>query len=318
MNVISLFDGMACGLEALKRAEIKVDNYFASEIDKYAIKIAKKNHPEIKHLGNMEFWEGWISVKNTNIDLIIGGSPCQGFSFAGKQLNFDDPRSKLFFVFVDILNFFKKKNPNIKFLLENVKMKKEYQNIITDNLGVEPVLINSALVSAQNRNRLYWCNWQAEQPQDKGILLKDIIDDGYVDRNKSFRLDSNYFKTSNTSPDRYLRKSGRQIVFKKNYLQYDVSGKGHYSQDQRAYYKEGKHGALTSNRCESKIKVLLDRDGMEIRKLSPIECERLQTLPDNYTEGVSNTQRYKMIGNGWTVDVVVHLFKEMLNNDHIF
>jgi len=167
MNVLSLFDGMACGLVALKRSGIQVDNYYASEIDKYAIQIAKKNHPEIQHLGNIEDYESWDLPK---IDLIIGGSPCQGFSFAGKQLNFNDPRSALFFKFVEILWKFKPDN----FLMENVKMKKEYSEAISELLEVEPVLINSALVSAQNRKRLYWCDWDVDQPEDKEIFLKDI------------------------------------------------------------------------------------------------------------------------------------------------
>ena len=171
MNILSTFDGMACGLAALKETDIQVDNYFASEVDKYAIQIAKKNHPEIHHLGDINNFKSWNLPK---IDMIIGGSPCQGFSFAGKRLNFEDPRSKLFFKYVDCLERF---DPEL-FLLENVLMEDCHQRVITSILGVEPVKINSALVSAQNRVRLYWCNWKINQPKDKGILLKDIIEGG--------------------------------------------------------------------------------------------------------------------------------------------
>jgi len=169
INVLSLFDGMSCGRIALERAGIKVENYFASEIDKYAIQVAKHNYPNTKHIGSV------VDVKGSDlpqIDLLIGGSPCQGFSFAGKQLNFDDPRSKLFFEFVRLKN---ECNPTY-FLLENVKMKKEYQDVITEHLGVEPIEINSNLLSAQNRKRIYWTNIPGVSiPNDKGILLKDIV-----------------------------------------------------------------------------------------------------------------------------------------------
>jgi site-specific DNA-cytosine methylase len=171
INVLSLFDGISCGQIALERAGIEVENYFASEIDKYAIQVAKHNYPNTKHIGSVTDVMGSDLPK---IDLLIGGSPCQGFSFAGKQLNFDDPRSKLFFEFVRLKNECKPKH----FLLENNRMKQEYQDIISSYLGVEPIKINSNLVSAQNRNRLYWTNIpNVKIPQDKGIMLKDIIGD---------------------------------------------------------------------------------------------------------------------------------------------
>ena len=181
LNVLSLFDGMACGLVALKRAGIPVENYYASEIDKYAVQIAMKNHPEIQQLGDVKGWKEWNLPR---IDLVMGGSPCQGFSVAGKGLNFDDPRSRLFFDFVDIRNHYGKINPDLKFLLENVRMKKEWRDVITEYMGVEPVEINSALVSAQNRKRLYWANWNIEQPEDRGLVLADILEDGDVDRDR--------------------------------------------------------------------------------------------------------------------------------------
>ena len=210
MNVLSLFDGMACGRIALDRAGISVDRYYASEIDKYAIKVSSTNYPDIIQLGDVTQWESW-DIDWGSVDLLIGGSPCQGFSFAGKQLAFDDPRSKLFFVYVDILRHIRSLNPNVKFMLENVKMKKEYLDVISDQLGVKPVFINSALVSAQNRQRYYWANWSFNQPEDKGIVLADILEGGEVDRDKSYCIDANYHKGGN--PEQYFNKARRQLVF---------------------------------------------------------------------------------------------------------
>jgi len=168
MNVLSLFDGIACGRLALERAGIKVDNYFASEIDKYAMQIALKNYPDIIQLGDINKWEEWDLPK---IDLIMGGSPCTNLSVAGDGKGLEGSQSSLFYKFVDIVKAYKPKY----FLLENVRMKKEWADLISKELGVEPTLINSALVSAQNRERLYWANFPISQPEDKGILLKDII-----------------------------------------------------------------------------------------------------------------------------------------------
>ena len=169
IKVLSLFDGISCGMVALEHVGIKVDEYYASEIDKHAIKVSEKNYPNIKRIGDVTKVKGEDLPK---IDLLIGGSPCQGFSFAGRQLNFEDERSKLFFEYVRLLKETKPKY----FLLENVKMKKEYQDVISKYLGVEPIEINSALVSAQNRKRLYWTNIpDIQQPKDRGILLKDIV-----------------------------------------------------------------------------------------------------------------------------------------------
>jgi len=216
MKILSLFDGISCGRVALERAGIAVDKYYASEVNKYAIKIAQKNYPDIIQLGDITKWREW-DIESP--DMIMGGSPCQGFSIAGKGLNFDDPRSKLFFVFVEILKYYKPKY----FLLENVVMKQEYIDVISGMLGdlypecvtqheifrngrLEPIMINSALVSAQNRNRLYWTNIQGiEQPQDRGIVLKDIIQNngfGVLKKGnklipktgKSNCLDANYHK----------------------------------------------------------------------------------------------------------------------------
>jgi DNA-cytosine methyltransferase len=325
MNVLSLFDGMSCGKIALERAGIKVDKYFASEIDKHAIKVSQHNYPDIVQLGDVTNWKNWDLPK---IDLIIGGSPCQGFSFAGKQLAFDDPRSKLFFVYVDILNHIKAVNPNVKFMLENVKMKKEFLAVISEHLGVEPVFINSALVSAQNRQRYYWCNWEVSHPEDRGIVLADILESDHVDREKSHCLDANYYKGGNLKS--YFEKNRRQLVFKT--VQFNDRVKG-VTQDERGIrYNKGdkaKSGiselgrilkptanysdALTASHMP-KLALNDDVSNLHYRKLTPTECEALQTVPRDYTNHVSNTQRYKMLGNGWTVDVVAHILKGLTND----
>jgi len=330
MIVLSLFDGMACGYEALKQAGVPVTKYYASEIDKYAIQIAKKNHPDIIHLGDVTDWKEWDIEPP---DLIMGGSPCQGFSFAGKQLAFDDPRSKLFFTMIDIIDNYK---PQYK-LLENVKMKKEYLDTITEYMGVEPLFINSALVSAQNRQRYYWYNWGAPLPEDRGILLKDIVEGGTTNYVTGGGVRGRYIvdgkrqdhkmKTAGLTTQRLeVRKDGKTNtlttvqkdnvcveVFKKEHTLIEIGKadiKG-YDITKRVYSPEGKCPSLlavSGGHQEKKVST----DGLTWRKLTPIECERLQTIPDNYTEGVSNTQRYKMLGNGWTVDVVAHLFKYIL------
>lgn len=296
MRVLSLFDGMSCGRIALERAGIKPEKYYASEIDKFAIRVSKSNWNDIEHLGDVTNWRSW-DIDWSEIDLLIGGSPCQGFSFAGKQLAFDDPRSKLFFVYVDILNHIRTVNPDVKFMLENVKMKKEHLAVISEILGVEPVFINSNLVSAQNRQRYYWCNWRVEQPKDKGIQLSDVVETGDVDRKKSWCIDANYWKGA--SPEQYFKKSRRQLVF--------FIGRGNNPPGFRAF--DGKSPSLTSSSFEQN-NFLASASGF--RKLTPIECERLQTVPENYTAHVSNTQRYKMLGNGWTVDVITHIFRQMI------
>lgn len=284
-TVLSLFDGMSCGQIALERAGISVEAYYASEINKDAIAVTMANYPNTIQLGSV------LDVKGSElpkIDLLIGGSPCTGFSFAGKQLNFNDVQSKLFFEYVRLL---KECKPEY-FFLENVVMKKEYEDIITSYLGVTPIRINSSLVSAQNRPRIYWTNIEgAGLPEDKQIYLKDIIDFNYPDR---VYIDRSRIK---------------DFVYSKNYLQYDISGKGHKSQDQRAYYLNSKHGTLPSNGAGSKIKALLENG--EIIKLTVTECERLQTVSDGYTNHVSDGKRLAMLGNGWTVDIIAHQFKNI-------
>lgn len=329
MNVLSLFDGMSCGQIALDKLGIPVDKYFAAEIDKHAIKVAKANYPDMVHLGDVkEIWvshsyEGAIGGspcttgiehegETHKIDLLIGGSPCQGFSFAGQQLNFDDPRSMLFFEYVRLL---KALNPRY-FLLENVKMKKESQDIISEYLGVEPIEINSNLVSAQNRRRLYWTNIPVDGlPDDKGIVLVDILEDGFTDRDKSYCLDASYYKGGGASNVRlYFEKSRRQIVFgsgdnKLNQPKIIQKARGYNKGGLKAL--NGKTPTLSTSSWEHNNHLTLD-EGTTWRKLSPVECERLQTVPDGYTDHVSNTQRYKMLGNGWTVDVIKHIMKGII------
>ena len=367
MNVLSLFDGMSCGQQALNRLGIKYDNYYASELDKYAIQITQKNFPDTIQLGDV----CGVVAKDLpkDIDLLLAGSPCQGFSFAGKQLAFDDPRSALFFEFIRLLRELKPKY----FLLENVRMKKEYLDVITEQVGgVEPILINSKLVSAQNRQRYYWTNIpNVTQPEDKGIVLRDVLEttpDNYtlmsakfVNRQKNNKkgkgclVDYTKEKASNLSAVEYV-KNGRQG----DYLACDTYGtpkqvgtavdiNGHdilkrvYSPDGKSptlnahgggntepkvvtgawrgrYNKDGSTTQKLELRRDDKTNslttvqkdnVVVDNDTMNWRKLTPLECERLQTVDDNYTEGVSNTQRYKMLGNGWTIDVICHILNHI-------
>lgn len=365
INVISLFDGISCGKLALERAGIPIKKYFASEVDPYALKVSKINHPDIIHMGDVQ----WISgnrFSDMDIDLLMGGSPCQGFSFAGKQLNFKDPRSALFFEFVRLLREVKPKY----FLLENVMMKQEYQDVITKYLGVESIEINSSLVSAQNRRRLYWTNIPGiTQPEDEQIYLKDIILNGMVDRSKSHCIAASVGRTTSRE---YWKKNqgglvltgrvvGRRInkngtrddynlnlpikqrfecrtdnksnalttIEKDNYLlEFEKlihsekalaymnrtvkDGRNHWDFAHFSDVQNPKSAAVVANFFKGvPYNVLKDWDC--IRKFHPIECERLQTIPNNYTASVSNTQRYKLIGNAWTVDVIAHILSHIPN-----
>lgn len=291
MKVLSLFDGMSCGQIALKELGHDVI-YYASEIDKHAIGQTQLNFPRTIQLGDVTKWREW-DLDWSAIDLVLAGSPCQGFSFAGKQLAFDDPRSKLFFVFVEILNHIKKLNTDVKFLLENVNMKKEYLRVISEYVGVFPVNINSNLVSAQNRDRWYWTNIKTKQvglfgelyvdipqPKDREILLNNILEPGfYSDVDKSYCIDANYNKGSNFR--RYFFCGSRQIVFQNGYIPSKMT-------------KE------TANK-------IMHKEGMKFRILTPTECARLQTIPDWYKWACSDTQIYRMCGNGWTVEVIKHI-----------
>ena len=373
INVLSLFDGVSCGRVALQRAGIPVNKYYASEIDKYAIMITQKNFPDTIQLGDVTKWEDW-DIDWSSIDLLIGGNPCVSWSVAGKQLGTEDPRGQLLFDYVNILHHIQKYNPNVKFLVENVKMKQEFQDIFSDMLGVQPVEINSALLSAQNRKRLYWTNWKFGQPEDKHIMLKDIVHEySKVDRDKSLCLDANYYKGGNLK--QYYEKHRRQLAFEwlneyivpfdktlqildKEVERGKVGYFGKDSQANRVYYihdkavtlcgsagggaaKMGQYlfGCLTPDRVNKRQNgqrfnegdkfytlTAQDKHGVliegYIRKLTPVECERLQTLEDGFTANgidpktgkvvpISNTQRYKALGNGWTVDVIVHILKSL-------
>lgn len=270
MNVLSLFDGISCGRLALERENFEIDNFFASEIDSSAIRVTTKHFPETIKLGDVTNIDGFNLPK---IDLLIGGTPCQGFSFAGKQLNFEDQRSKLFFEFVRIKN---EVNPKY-FLLENVVMSQKSTDIISEFLGVKPIKINSSLFSAQIRKRLYWTNIQFDKNIiDKNISLQDILEKG--DHLKEYKV--------NKTKSREIMWNGKcpNITNKK------------------------KSNALTTKQDRWGNAGLIEYEDF-CRYLTPVECERLQTIPDNYTSCLPKTQRYKVLGNCWTVDVISHIFR---------
>lgn len=285
MNVLSLFDGISCGQIALNRLGIEYDAYYASEINSKPIQVAQHHYPNTIQLGDVTQIRG---VDLPKIDLLIGGSPCQDLSLAQPNgLGLAGERSGLFWEYVRILN---EVQPTY-FLLENVVMKKHNEADITKALGVEPIEINSSLVSAQNRRRLYWTNIPGiVQPTDKGILLKDII---YDDSYKTF-TDERITKTKKLT---------------KNYVKWDLSGKKYWSQQDRAYYKSGKCCTLPKANPANKLNIVVDFENDIYRRMHPVEAERCQTLPDNYTDvaGLTANQRLGIIGDGWTVDVIAHI-----------
>ena len=318
MNVLSFFDGIAFGLEALKRIDVKVDNYFASEIDKDAIQIAMKNHPEIIQIGDVQ------QIKPDDlpkIDLLIGGSPCQGFSEAGKGLNFQDERSKLFFDYVRLLNEI---NPTY-FKLENVRMKKEWKNIITNYMKVYPFEINSSLVSGQGRKRLYWTNIDVKYlPVDKNISFGSVLEkavsfDKYgisPDKLKKI-LD---YRISIGDPDVIFlgnnRYEIRGEIINVLSIKTDTIHTNFYNIPcatctiiRKSYQTKRFKNSWQKSYTLTTIMIPGVLTNGYLRKLTPIEYERLQTLPDNYTEGLSDRKRYKAVGNAWTVDVVAHIFQ---------
>ena len=306
MNVLSLFDGMSCGMIALERAGIPVSNYFASEIDKYAIKVSEKNYPNIIRIGDVtkvSYKDGVLySEKGSwnigKIDLVLAGSPCQGFSLAGKQLAFNDERSKLYFEFERIL---KEVNPK-HFLLENVKMKQEYKDFISERLGVTPVAINSKVVSAQSRGREYWTNISFTQPVNKCITVKDVLDNysgNAISADDTTKQLNTLLSTSKYS-DNYswcYDTLGRILVTRPDGLKIQRIGRIAFGQHQTEIVT-----------CVTTPYVF---DGKIIRKVTPEECEKLQTVPVGYTNCVADNHRYKMLGNGWTVDVIAHILREM-------
>lgn len=427
MKVLSLFDGMSCGQIALRQLmllngfeNLRVDTYYASEIDKYAIAQTRHNFPDTVQLGDVERWREW-DIDWEHLDLVMGGSPCQGFSFAGKQLAFDDPRSRLFFVFAEILDYARAHNPKVKFLLENVNMKKKHLRIISERVGVFPVNINSALVSAQNRNRWYWTDIRARQegffgevysdipqPEDRGILLRDIlepeVDEKYYLPDKSVRKllehkkrndeAGNGFGKTFHNPDGKMsalkiggsgaddlvcvrmigrnpenpsdRRAGiyleqtleaktdgktncltsvakdnlilqrpqgknnggfhaekaptlsanageqnnlviqRRMILEPEQMKEIIKQNPRYMANYRAS-SEKAHTLLSSSYKGAQANgMTLVNDGL-IRRLTPTECARLQTIPEWYEWNCSETQQYRMLGNGWTVEVIKHI-----------
>ena len=348
MNVLSLFDGMSCGQIALNKAGVKYDHYFASEIDHYAMAVTRENYPHTTQLGDVSKIQFNLPLK---VDLLMGGSPCQGFSVAGKQLDFNDPRSKLFFEFVRLKDKLKPKY----FLMENVPMKQESQDIITKYLGVKPITINSSLFSAQNRKRLYWTNIPFDIPtEDKGIVLQDILEDGIANEAMTNKLGKSHCITARYNGAVWwnsIQRKQRTMVqvgeadnikgFDSIKRIYSPSGKAPTLTTMQGGHREPKvavgrivnrrldeNGIRKDNQLELPLSRQLEYhykgktnclttftkdnvvvEGMQWRKLTPLECERLQTVPDNYTNHVSNSQRYKMLGNGWTVDVIAHIMK---------
>lgn len=300
INVLSLFDGMSCGQIALEREGIEVENYFASEIDKYAIQVTQNNYPNTKQLGNV------IDLKTDNlpkIDLLIGGSPCQGFSTAGKELNFEDPRSKLFFEFVGLKNKLNTKY----FLLENVVMKKEYEQIISHYLGVEPILINSTLVSSQNRERLYWTNIpNLEQPKDKNITLMDILENDVVIGNKIVKAEN---LNKGLILGRRLNSKGKREDYNKEIpMTQCLEVRATNTKKSNCLTTVAKDNVLTTMPIGRHPDAF--KNNLPFRYYTIKEYCRLQTIPEDYFDGVaSENQIRKMIGNGWTVDVIAHIFK---------
>jgi DNA-cytosine methyltransferase len=354
VNILSLFDGKSSGYTALELAGIPIDNYYSSEVDKYAIQVSNAIHPNQTRLGDVTKWREW-NIDWDNIDLIVAGSPCQGFSFAGKQLAFDDPRSKLFFDFVDILNHVKALNSSVKFLLENVKMKREYMDVIDELLGVESVMINSALVSAQNRQRNYWSNIPIEQPLDRGITWGDVREvgvNGFYYTEKALQWLARHSQRKSKTLDVWRNDEKAQMVEASHYKNYSsqrffgicdlpsdteavASMRGRridpvtlsrddYNKDiQPEQYIEfrydGKSNCLSTVTKDNIVVpfTLPDRiplDSFFFRYITPRECFRLQTVPEHYINkilacGVSNSQLYKIAGNGWTDEVIAHIFR---------
>ena len=313
MNILSLFDGISCARVALDRAGVKINNYYASEIDKYAIQVAFENYYDNIQLGDIKN----INIELLpNIDLIIGGSPCQDLSIAkNNRKGLSGKRSGLFWEYIRILTAVKPKY----FILENVNsMPKKDKDIISNTLGIKPVMINAALVSAQQRKRLFWVGElqsdkyiqvNISQPEDKHIYLKDVIQSGEAIKEKAYCLTAHQKDFIND----FIKRSQGNYVFKDKSIRISSIGKG--GQGDRIYSIDGKSVCLSANGGGRGAKTGLYKIKDYVRKLTPIECERLQGLPDDYTKGISNTQRYKCIGNAFNVDVVAHIIKEILNEN---
>lgn len=375
---------MSCGQIALRELGVPIERYYASEIDKRAIKQTQLNFPDTIHLGDIEKWREW-NIEWEEIDLLLAGSPCQGFSLAGKMLGHDDPRSRLYWVFLDILHHVQKINPSVKYLLENVRMRPADEARINESLGIRPVVINSALVSAQNRVRLYWSNIRTKsewiwgelltdipQPADRGIYIGDILDDEvdekYYMRNLSINEEAiesiattQEGKTSDVVKlDKKLKPKAQQdkascltagghsggnhsdmdILFRDPWLRKNLrtpsdkanallscSYKGARANGMSVVpgtwrtHKDGQGFRSTAGGKAPCIPARARNDGSGqpvakigcmLRRLTPSECARLQTIPDWYKWGCSDTQAYKMLGNGWTVEVIKHILSHII------
>jgi site-specific DNA-cytosine methylase len=284
INVLSLFDGISCGQIALERQGIKIENYFASEIDKYAINVTQHNYPNTKQLGSV------LNVKGSDlpkIDLLIGGSPCQGFSIAGKKLNFEDDRSKLFFEFVRLKN---ELNPKY-FLLENVRMTDDIADAIGELLGVKRIYIDSRNFTGMIRKRYYWTNIPIGEIPTKNVAIKDLLDNEPFDRDLDFFLDRTKYEPT-TSYDGIVTINPRDNNDKQTW------------QRGRVYDVKGSCPTI----CASLFDLNITKDHKTWRKLTINECERLQGVPKDYTLIVSKNERGKQLGNGWNVDTVAFIF----------
>lgn len=305
MNVLSLFDGISCGQVALNETGIPIQEYYASEIDSHAISVTQKNFPDTKQIGDVR------KVQKRNlpkIDVLLAGSPCQGFSVAGKRLNFNDERSKLYFEFIRIL---KEVKPRY-FLLENVVMNKECRDIITDQLGVQPLKINSSLVSAQTRIRLYWTNIpNIGQPQDMNIYMGHVIE--RVPRQQAVPTFERDIDAT------VIRRGIRRVLGNSKYVDtfkwnWDSNGRILVNRPDGLKIQRIGRIACMDTKCDiitcMTRPYIMTRD-LHIRVVTPEECEELQGLPRGYTERLSTNQRYKCIGNGWTVGIISHILKHI-------
>lgn len=317
MKILSLFNGISGLHLACDRAGINVDVCYYSEIDKYANNVTKHHYPNDIALGDVTKWREW-DIDWSSIDLVGAGFPCQAWSVAGQQLGDKDERGMLFWTTLEIIKHVLYFNPKAKFLMENVKMKKDFEQYITHHteqaLGhVEKTLINSALVSAQNRQRYYWTNFEVTQPEDKGILLKDILEDGVYSMGGAIR--GRYNKDGTTSQklecNNQEKTNSLTTVQKDNVVVFKDKSQTIlatiYKENAKSMVKRNKMGLCVSDGNSNEY----EKDGIHYRKLTPLECERLQTLPDNWTLILSNTQRYKSIGNGWTINVIAHILKHI-------
>ena len=349
MKVLSLFDGMSCGQIALRDLGVPIERYYASEIDKHAIKQTQLNFPETIQLGDVGKWREW-DIEWSEIDLLLAGSPCQGFSLAGKMLGHDDPRSRLYWVFLDVLHHVQKLSTNVKYLLENVRMRPADELRINESLGIRPVVINSALVSAQNRVRLYWSNIQTKseglwgelltdipQPADRGIYIGDILDDEvdekYYMRNLSLNEEAIEsankpqgvlsvgslrffggveFRRMKTMKSPCLNAQSREDGNNQTVVELAVGTWRTHKVD--GGFREiagGKAQCIPARARNDGSGQPVAKIGCMLRRLTPTECSRLQTIPDWYKWGCSDTQAYKMLGNGWTVEVIKHILSHI-------